>query len=393
MRRVALANETDWDGWRKASRSLVLGGIPPQEVRWAVRSHDEDGGDPLREEQGSFGVSKALVSLASLAIQAREPSRFELLYRLVWRANANERVLEMDADEDIRRAKDLAFAVRAEAHRMRTQVRYLSIEGPHPRFLGWYEPAHFVLEANAPADRQALSGSCLLDHDAGRWRALGRGGDCASRPASARDGVHDDAGLRSWWRKHQAQSAEGSPHRVPRSHQPRSWMRSRGRPICRRSVPWCCRWRPTPRCNKRCTRRRIAAAATSGSRDADGVRRRASARQGDLRRRAARRSGGCHRPAICRPSGSDHGPGDGGGRSRPPNRLYHQCGQALQVRAARQAAESTRRQRRPRSAPAVSGWTSNWSGCSRSSWWRWAARRRVPARARRHYHARARSAN
>ena len=32
---------------------------------------------------------------------------------------------------------------------MRTQVRYLSIEGAHPHFLGWYEPAHFVLEANA----------------------------------------------------------------------------------------------------------------------------------------------------------------------------------------------------------------------------------------------------
>ena len=47
-----------------------------------------------RRRHGSFGVSRALVSLASLAIQAREPTRFDLLYRLVWRANAGERVLE-----------------------------------------------------------------------------------------------------------------------------------------------------------------------------------------------------------------------------------------------------------------------------------------------------------
>jgi DNA polymerase len=173
-------------------------------VRWAVRSHDEDGGDPLREEQGSFGVSKALVSLASLAIQAREPGRFELLYRLVWRANNNERVLEMDADEDIRRAKGLAFAVRAEAHRMRTQVRYLSIEGPNPRFLGWYEPAHFVLEANAQLIAKRfpdLAFSIMTPDGGAHWD----GEEIRFSPGVTRDGVHDDAGLRSWWRKHQAQ--------------------------------------------------------------------------------------------------------------------------------------------------------------------------------------------
>jgi DNA polymerase len=200
MTRVVLANETDWDGWRKATRSLVLAGVPPQEVRWAVRSHDEDG-DPLREEPGSFGVSKALVSLATLAIQAREPGRFELLYRLVWRANHGERVLEMDADDDLRRAKGLALAVRAEAHRMRTQVRYLAIEGTHPRFLGWYEPAHFVLEATAQliAKRFPELVFSIMTPDGGaHWD----GEELRFSKGVARDAVRDDAGLRSWWRQH-----------------------------------------------------------------------------------------------------------------------------------------------------------------------------------------------
>ena len=149
MRRIALANETDWEGWRKATRSLILAGVVPEEVRWSVRSHDEEG-DPLQDETGSFGVSRALVSLASLAIQAREPSRFDLLYRLVWRSNAGERVLQTTSDPGLRRVQDLAFAVRAEAHRMRTLVRYLPMqEGNGTRYLGWYEPAHYVLEANA----------------------------------------------------------------------------------------------------------------------------------------------------------------------------------------------------------------------------------------------------
>ena len=65
--------------------------------------------------------------LASLAIQARDPERFDLLYRLVWRANAGERVLEKTDDPEVRRAQGLAFAVRAEAHRMRTLLRYLPV--------------------------------------------------------------------------------------------------------------------------------------------------------------------------------------------------------------------------------------------------------------------------
>jgi DNA polymerase len=202
MRRVVLANETDWDGWRKATRSLVLAGVPPQEVRWAVRSHDEEG-DPLREEQGSFGVSKALVSLASLAIQAREPGRFTLLYQLVWRANAGERVVEMDADEDMRRARGLAFAVRAEAHRMRTQVRFLPTEGANPRYLGWYEPAHFVLEANAQLIARRfpnLAFSIITPDGGAHWD----GKELRFSPGAARDVVGDDAGLQSWWRKHHA---------------------------------------------------------------------------------------------------------------------------------------------------------------------------------------------
>ncbi len=137
MPRIALESETDWEGWRTAARALVLAGVQPDDVRWSVRAHDGDD-HTLPEGSGSFAVSRGLVTLASLAIQARAPERFDLLYRLVWRANAGERVLQATTDPDLRRAQVLAFAVRAEAHRMRTLVRFL----PEPdddliRYIGW----------------------------------------------------------------------------------------------------------------------------------------------------------------------------------------------------------------------------------------------------------------
>jgi uracil-DNA glycosylase len=201
MRRIALANETDWEGWRKATRSLILAGVAPEQVRWSVRSHDEEG-DPLQDQAGSFGVSRALVSLASLAIQAREPDRFDLLYRLVWRANAGERVLQTTTDPELRRAQGLAFAVRAEAHRMRTLVRYLPVqEGKRTRYLGWYEPAHYVLEANAQLIARRfpdLPFSVLTPDGGAHWD----GTELRFSTGVARKSVPNDEGLRSWWRSH-----------------------------------------------------------------------------------------------------------------------------------------------------------------------------------------------
>ncbi len=93
-------------------------------------------------------MSRALVSLASVAFQAREPERFGLLYSLVWRSHAGEKLLEDADDPDLLLARRMALAVRADAHRMRTNLRFLPVDDG-ARFLGWYAPAHFVLEANA----------------------------------------------------------------------------------------------------------------------------------------------------------------------------------------------------------------------------------------------------
>ena len=199
MRRVVLANETDWEGWRNAARALALSGVAPADVRWAVRSHDEEG-EPLQAAAGGFSVSRALVSLASLAIQARDPQRFDLLYRLVWQANAGE---PADASET-RRAQELAFAVRAEAHRMRTLLRYLPVqEGNRTRYLGWYDPAHFVLESNAQliARRSPdLAFSIVTPDGAAHWD----GTALRFSIGADRESIPDDAALESWWRRHQS---------------------------------------------------------------------------------------------------------------------------------------------------------------------------------------------
>lgn len=200
MRRVVLSGETDWDGWRKATRALVLAGVEPEQVRWSVRTHPDDASDGLPEGNGGFNVSRSLVTMASLAIQAREPERFGLLYRLVWRVNAGAKP-DHD-DPDMRHAQGLAFAVRAEAHKMRTNLRFLAAPADgETDYVAWYAPAHYVLEASAQlmARRFPQHRCVVLTPDASAlW------GDAELRFGDGLPSVEDDAALAEWWRAHHA---------------------------------------------------------------------------------------------------------------------------------------------------------------------------------------------
>jgi uracil-DNA glycosylase len=202
MRRIMLKSETDWEGWRRVARALVLTGVEPEAVTWSV------GGEPapLPDADGSFHVPRALVSLASQAIQARDADRFGLLYSLVWRANLGEKLLENETDPDLSLVRRLALSVRADAHRMRTNMRFLAVpEDGGTHFLGWYEPRHFVLPANAQLITRRfsdLSLSIVTPDGAAHW-------DRSSLLfGSGLRHVEDDEALQAWWEAHRGSLLE-----------------------------------------------------------------------------------------------------------------------------------------------------------------------------------------
>jgi len=154
---VTLAHEVDWDGWRNAARRLALSGTRPEDVVWSVHEPSDlfaamDEPAPTAEAPaGTFSVSRSLVALAETAIQAREPERFALLYRLIWRAHRGERhLLEQTTDAEVDRAQRLAQAVRRDTHKMRAFVRFREVVADGAtRHVAWFEPSHYIVEANA----------------------------------------------------------------------------------------------------------------------------------------------------------------------------------------------------------------------------------------------------
>ena len=162
--RVVLAHETDFSGWRTATRALALAGIAADDIDWIV------GGDrpptQLPYPMEKFSVPRALVALAETAIQARDPERFRLLYRLIRRAQEGDHA---DDDPDTIRARRLALAVRRETHRMRALVRFLPMGRVH---VGWFEPTEHVLDAVArdfAATFPHLPCSILTPERAAHW--------------------------------------------------------------------------------------------------------------------------------------------------------------------------------------------------------------------------------
>ncbi len=158
MRIVTLSEPDDFDGWRDAARDLAAAHVPPDDVVWQVGATPTDlfagegNGRPLPPPAASTGftVPRAFLDLARMAVLARDPERFALLYTALTRLRREPRLMEDQADRLVRRLEGLAKEVRRDIHKMRAFLRFRSIEeADGPRYVAWFEPDHHIVRANA----------------------------------------------------------------------------------------------------------------------------------------------------------------------------------------------------------------------------------------------------
>lgn len=153
---VELVAADDFDGWRSEARRLLAQSVPPEHVSWGVAG---EGGDDLfaaqpvvaaAVEASAARASRAFLEAAAKAALHRDPTRFDLLYRLLWRLQRQPRVMEQAADPQVRRLELLARQVRRDIHKMRAFLRFRAVaEGDGERFVGWFAPEHHIVRANA----------------------------------------------------------------------------------------------------------------------------------------------------------------------------------------------------------------------------------------------------
>ena len=197
LRTIALSSDTDWRGFRHAAQELLQDHVDPGHVMWfttasasgdlfsqdlfssppAVREADQktdasvierivqapllehdlqgcsDHEDslPINASASSYKIPAALESLLQTLQLHREPSRFSLMYRLVWRWQ-HDAVLRGDAlDTDRALARTMAQSVRRDIHKMQAFVRFRPVTNAEGEtvHMAWFEPDHFITAANA----------------------------------------------------------------------------------------------------------------------------------------------------------------------------------------------------------------------------------------------------
>jgi DNA polymerase len=156
MHHITLDHETDFDGWRQAARSLVLNDVIPADVTWRVQGDAPELFEPTDpppepSREATFNVPAKFVELAKAAILHRNPERFALLYRLLWRLRTNHDLMTVATDPDVSQVSAMAKAVRHDEHKMHAFVRFREIGREHKsHYVAWFEPEHHIVELAAP---------------------------------------------------------------------------------------------------------------------------------------------------------------------------------------------------------------------------------------------------
>ena len=153
MRRIILDSAIDFEGWRNAARQALAEGVAPADIAFS----DEPDADSLFDNapvasqplNASATVPRAFVDLAQQACLHSEPSRYDLLYRLLWRLQSTHDLMALASDPDVAALHQLVKTVRRDIHKMHAFVRFRHC-ATSGLYIAWYEPDHHCVEAAAP---------------------------------------------------------------------------------------------------------------------------------------------------------------------------------------------------------------------------------------------------
>jgi DNA polymerase len=150
-RRITLRPGADREGFRRAVRTLIAAEMAPQHVVFAAADAPDLFGRDGTSAAPPVPLPRSVAELIGVVVCHRDPERYALLYRLVWRVlNGERELLSSASDALVHRLETMARAVRRDLDGMHASVRFRRTgEGGRERFVAWYEPEHFILEAAA----------------------------------------------------------------------------------------------------------------------------------------------------------------------------------------------------------------------------------------------------
>ena len=137
---VKLAGQTDLAGFRSEARQLLAHQVPPEDVEWQFDLPADPFMDPQSPQASrprnvaraaTAIVPASFTRLCEFVVLHRDPERFSLLYRLLWRLVHEPNLRNDPVDADMLQAQHMAHAVRRDIHKMKANLRMHPIHDAH----------------------------------------------------------------------------------------------------------------------------------------------------------------------------------------------------------------------------------------------------------------------
>ena len=202
IRSVALRPGADHEGFRRAVRTLIAAESAPEVVSWSLEGAPDLFGAQAAEEAPAITLPRLFGELIELVVCHRDPERYALLYQLIWRArHGDPALLEVQTDPLVHRLERMRKSVRRDIHKMHAFLRFrrITLDPDEERFVAWFEPDHFILEAAAAffVERfRNLAWSIITPLGTLHWDS----GQLSSGPPGARGDAPKEDGMEAGWR-------------------------------------------------------------------------------------------------------------------------------------------------------------------------------------------------
>ena len=199
-----------FDSWRVMARKLLEKGISPAGILWVDDDREatlfgESVEDIEASPRPAPKVPAAFLDIARSASTHRDPQRWALLYRLLWRLTrgGEKHLLQIPTDPDMRQIQQWCKAVGRDIHKMHAFVRFRLVGtdevSGREQFVAWFEPEHSIVRLATPffVKRFAsMDWSILTPGECAHWD----GHDLIFTPGVSREAAPDEDSLDELWR-------------------------------------------------------------------------------------------------------------------------------------------------------------------------------------------------
>ena len=170
MHYVDLVHISTFEDWRPIARRFLQQEVTPDAIHWQCghecslfaslaettrdTSNLSSSADTCKQPPR---VDPAFIQLAHYVACHRDPTRFDLLYRLLWRITHGEpSLLQNSTDKQVLKSRQWASQVSRDRHKMKAFVRFRKLElrevgctDTQTLYIAWFEPEHYILSLTA----------------------------------------------------------------------------------------------------------------------------------------------------------------------------------------------------------------------------------------------------